>query len=306
MKEKIGFKDVIKSPLKIENGEVELIDFILSSEIIKLYKEQGTDVTRFFQNKKIGLFKCLSTGYRFYYPKSVIGDAQFYEELSATRPNYYSERWEHLNSLSFINEGDDVLEVGSGFGFFLQKLKELKINAKGIELNNHAVKYCRSKGLNVSGILIEDLAKTHPCKYDVVCSFQVLEHVFEVHNFIQSQIDTLKRGGKLIIGVPNNNPYLFISDKFHTLNLPPHHAGLWNKKSLFSLERIFNLKVEKIMFEPLNYTYDYFISCNIRRIKNKTLQKLIKRIEKKYKNRIRMYLPKFFNGRNILIVYKKL
>lgn len=296
----------IKSPLNIKKGEVQLIDFFLSSEIIKLYKDKGIDVTRFFQDEKIGLYKCLSTSYRFYYPKSVIGDAQFYKELSNTLPNYYSERWEHLKSLSFIKEGDDVLEVGSGFGYFLQKLEELKINAEGIELNNHAVEFCRNKGLNVSGILIGDLAKTHPEKYDVVCSFQVLEHVFEAHNFIQSQIDALKKGGKLIIGVPNNNPYLFISDKFHTLNLPPHHAGLWNKKSLYSLERLFKLEVEKIMFEPLNYTYDYFVSCNIERIKNKSLQKLLKRIEKRFKNKFRMYLPKFFNGRNILIVYKKL
>tara|TARA_R100000935_G_C2840849_1_gene170872 strand:- start:4885 stop:5796 length:912 start_codon:yes stop_codon:yes gene_type:complete len=301
-----GHIDAVKSPLIRSGGKVKLIDTFLSSEIIKLYKGQGTDVSRFFQNEKVKLYKCLSSGYRFFYPNSVIGDAQFYKELSSTRPNYYSERWEHLKSLNFIKQSDNVLEIGSGFGSFLQKLKDLEINAEGIELNNHAVEHCKQQGLNVSGTLIEEFSKIYPNKFDVVCSFQVLEHVFEVHDFIQSQLNTLKSGGKLIVGVPNNNPYLFVSDKFHTLNLPPHHAGLWNKESLFSLEKIFNLKVEQIIFEPLEYTYDYFISCNIKQIKNKSFQKLIKKVEKKHRKRIRKYLPIYINGRNILVVYRKL
>lgn len=301
-----GQIDAVKSPLIRIGGKVKLIDTFLSSEIIKLYKGQGTDVSRFFQNKKVKLYKCLSSGYRFFYPNSVIGDAQFYKELSSTRPNYYSERWEHLKSLNFIKQSDNVLEIGSGFGSFLQKLKDLEINAEGIELNNHAVEHCKGKGLNVSGTLIEEFSKIYPDKFDVVCSFQVLEHVFKVHDFILSQLNTLKSGGKLIVGVPNNNPYLFVSDKFHTLNLPPHHAGLWNKESLFSLEKIFNLKVEQMIFEPLENTYDYFISCNIKQIKNKSFQKLIRKVEKRHRKRIRKYLPKYINGRNILVVYRKL
>ncbi len=296
----------IKSPLNTKDGETLLLDRFPTREIIKNYKELGLKVERFFSKEYVELYKCLSTGYRFYYPPSIIGDSEFYKELSITRKNYYSERWEHKKSLNFIEENDEVLEIGSGFGIFLKMLKEKQINAKGIELNMHAVNHCKNINLNVEGILIEDIVEDYKEHYDVVCSFQVLEHIYEVHDFIENQLKTLKKGGKLIIGVPNNNPYLFINDKYHTLNLPPHHSGLWNKESLFSLERVFNLKVDKLIFEPLSLTYDYFIEFNLKKIKHKKVQDILKKIETKYRPILRKLLSKFINGRNILVVYKKL
>ena len=53
---------------------------------------------------------------------------------------------------------------------------------------------------------------------------------------------------------------MFINDKYHTLNLPPHHAGLWNKNSLKSLGKIFPLELEVLEFEPLEESYDQFIN----------------------------------------------
>jgi len=296
----------IKSPLKPKEGKTLLLDRFSSRQIIEAYKEQGLKVERFFSKEYIELYKCVSTGYRFYYPPSIIGDSEFYEDLSISRKNYYSERWEHKKSLNFIEEGDKVLEIGSGFGIFLQMLKERQINAKGIELNMHAVNHCKNINLNVEGILIEDIDDDYKEHYDVVCSFQVLEHIYDVHNFIKNQLKILKKGGKLIVGVPNNNPYLFINDKYHTLNLPPHHAGLWNKNSLFSLERVFNLKVDKLIFEPMSLTYDYFIEFNLNKIKHKKVQDISKKLERKYRPIFRKLLSKFIKGRNILVVYKKL
>ena len=55
-------------------------------------------------------------------------------------------------------------------------------------------------------------------------------------------LTVLKKGGKMIIAVPNNNPYLFEWDDYHTLNLPPHHAGLWNKTVFKNIENTFSIK----------------------------------------------------------------
>jgi len=296
----------IKSPLKPKDGKTLLLDCFNSRQIIEAYKAQGLNVDRFFSKEYIELYKCVSTGYRFYYPPSIIGDSEFYEELSKTRKNYYSERWEHKKSLSFIGKGDKVLEIGSGFGIFLQMLKKRQINAAGIELNMHAVNQCKNINLNVEGNLIEDIVDDYIEHYDVVCSFQVLEHIYDVHNFIENQLKILKKGGKLIVGVPNNNPYLFINDKYHTLNLPPHHAGLWNKDSLFALERVFNLKIEKLIFEPLTLNYDYFIDFNLNKIRPESVRNILKKQERNYRHIFRSVIPKFINGRNILVVYKKL
>ncbi|MBN4070577.1 class I SAM-dependent methyltransferase [Olleya sp. AH-315-F22] len=293
-----------QSPLTL-NDNVMLVESFSVEEICDSYKKMGINVSSYFKDlNAIDLFECIDTGYRFYSPFTTIGDATFYEELSKKRENYYSNRWEHNVTLNQLDSTDNVLEVGSGFGTFLNLLKSINIKAKGLELNPHAVKKCIESGLDVQEKLIQEEAKVNTEKYSVVCYFQVLEHITEVNDFLKSSIDALKPNGKLIIGVPNNNPYLFISDKYHTLNLPPHHAGLWNKKSLKALESIFSLKLITMEFESLEYTYEYFLSVQIEssNILNRIILKTFKKIMPKMLKKV---ICKFINGRNVLAVYKK-
>jgi len=294
----------IKSPLNPEK-EAYLDSKFDTKKIISLYNAIDVKVDRFFDKPEIYLYKCKYTGYRFYYPFNIVADAAFYEDISKNRP-YYSQRWEHFRALKYIGKKDKVLEIGSGFGIFLSMLKEKNISAKGLELNPHAVKECKLQNFDVDDCLIQEVAEKNIEKFDVVATFQVLEHITEVKSFIQSALDTIKSGGKLIVGVPNNNPYLFISDKYHTLNLPPHHAGLWNKKSLQSLENIFPIKCKEIEFEPLITTYEYFIQFHINNAPTKILKKAISIFHKTAPNILRKICCRFIKGRNIMVIYSKI
>lgn len=288
-----------------KSSSVVKVDAFNVEHVISAYKQMDINVSRFFYDlKTIDLYECTDTSYRFYYPFSAIGDAEFYEDLSLTRKNYYKTRWEHLEILNKIQTNETVLEIGSGFGAFLSLLKSKKIEAEGIELNPEAVSQCKAKDLKVNNILIDAFAKKSTKQFDIVCFFQVLEHITDVHDFIESSLLTLKPNGKLVIGVPNNNPYLFVNDKYHTLNLPPHHAGLWNKKTLKSLEKIFPVKLENVMYEPLENVYSQFLNvyiknssnfyANVLEVLNRVMPKLLKWI-----------LCKSINGRNILVVFRK-
>ena len=222
----------IESPFFPNDESAELVEVFNSEKIISKYGDLGIKVGRFFKNKDVYLYKCLKTGYRFYYPFHTIGDASFYEDLSKNRSNYYSERWEHKKALEYISKEDFVLEIGSGFGAFLQMLKNEDIASVGLELNPHAIEVCTKNDLTIKDVLIESEAKNNKEVYDVVCSFQVLEHITDVNNFIEASVCALKTGGKLIIGVPNNNPFLFVNDKYHTLNLPPPSRGVMGTNNL--------------------------------------------------------------------------
>ena len=62
----------------------------------------------------------------------------------------------------------------------------------------------------------------------------------------------LKPGGRLIIGVPNNDSYIRRNKMYNkVLNMPPHHVGLWTLDSLKSLEGILPVKLEETFYEPL-------------------------------------------------------
>ena len=277
-------------------------------KIIGLYSEQGMDVKRFFSGiDKVDILECLDTGYRFYHPYGLAADDEFYDELAKKNGYYLDWRWEHQVSFEKILEHDSILEVGCGSGNFLQQLKERKsVSCVGLELSEEAAHTAESKGIKIFRETIENHAIENKSRYDVVCFFQVLEHVPDVRSFILSAIDCLKKGGRLIIGVPNNNPYLFKRDIYHVLNLPPHHMGLWNKESLKKLTDIFPLEIKEISVEPL-LDVDYFwkVNLNYWRNKNGFLSYFLNFVPDRIDEKIKGVIRYFCSGRNILAIYVK-
>lgn len=243
-------KDKIISPVTLSSDA--FIDLELSSsKIIIDYKSKyHVDVTRFFKNSpsSICIYKCEKTGYRFYYPFDLAGDGKFYDQVMKNSP-YYPE-WKHENDIAYneisrVKGHVKVLDVGCGKGVFLEHLRKKGINSTGLEFNDTAIKICKQKELEVHKKSIEEYSTYNKEKYDVVCTFQVLEHVPEVYEFISSCLECLKPGGRLIISVPNNTPYYAGYNIYATGNIPPHHMGLWNLDSLKKLERFYPITLIK-------------------------------------------------------------
>lgn len=241
----------VLSPLT-HSAQVAPLRAIDCDHIIQTYRNQlNIDVTPYIKGlKQLYIYTCLETGYQFYYPFGLEGDGAFYQALQDF-PWYYQDwKWEFKLALEYINPCDRVLEIGCGRSAFIRNLTKQEINCTGLEFNAEAVQFGLQQGFNILSQSIELHAQNHSAQYDVVCSFQVLEHVTDVKSFIQSAIDCLKVGGKLILAVPNNQSFIQ-HDKQFVLNMPPHHAGLWSEESLSNLPKIFPLKLDQIAFEPL-------------------------------------------------------
>ena len=137
-----------------------------------------------------------------------------------------------------------------GFGFFLKRVSEdLRVSCTGLEFNAKA----RATGLfsNIRGDSIQVYAAHNPERADMVCTFQVLEHVYDVGEFLYACCAALAPGGLLVVSVPNNDSNIQ-HDKRNVLNMPPHHMGLWRAGSLASLVNHFPLTLEGILTEPLS------------------------------------------------------
>ena len=298
----------LKSPVTgSENTAV--VREIAVSKIISLYiDELQFDVSRYFHGlDTIQLCRCEDTGYRFYHPFDIFGDDVFYQHLQ-TYENYYSlEKWEYKAVSNLIAENKDVLEVGSGGGHFLKNLVQRKtVRVRGIELNSKAVEEAKGKGLDVTNETIEEFAERNEEKYDIVCSMQVLEHVTDVRSFLLSSLRVLRKGGQLIICVPNNNPFLYKHDFFHTLNLPPHHAGLWNKEAFSSLSQFFPMKLNKIQIEPLqDYSKWYRTQIEFYKETRNPLAGVLSLVPRPaYKIPLKLFRS-YIEGRNILVEFVK-
>lgn len=244
----------VKSPVTY-SFNTSLVETFKVAAINQQYlQEVNVNTERFFKGlTTIELYNCNDTGYRFYYPDEIWGDGRFYEDLQKNNSWYYAkDRWEHRKGIERINTGDKVLEIGCGDGVFLELLKKKGIkNAEAIELNESAVAALKKAGYDIYNETIETFAPKHKEQYDVVCFFQVLEHIHDIKSFLTSALQTLKKGGRVIIAVPHNNPYLLRYDINHTLNLPPHHAGLWNQQAFENLQKFFPISLSHLSIMPV-------------------------------------------------------
>jgi SAM-dependent methyltransferase len=302
----------IRSPLtKLRN--TELVDVLDTSFIIDCYKKQlNIDVGRFFQGiREIQIYKCLDSGYRFYYPFNTSGDSKFYEDLEKFSWYYMDWKWEHEIASNIIEPKDRVLEIGCGRGSFMKKVQQKGAGCIGLELNENAALYGQDKKVKILNESIQNHVKNNHERYDVVCSFQVVEHIAKIKEFLQASVDTLKPGGKLIVSVPNNNSFIILENKL-ILNMPPHHMGLWDINSLINIQQFFGLRVKYIHIEPLQWYHQGYAKdlLNLKlseKMHNKLgfLANILQNPIAKIVNFNVATMSPYINGHTILVVYSK-
>ncbi len=299
----------MNSPL-VDNGrafyESEIpVDFLIQS----YRKNLNIDVKSYFKHiDSVKIFKCESSGYRFYYPLNLGGKKSLYEELQKFEWYYMPWKWEYKVCSELISDHQSVLEIGCGKGYFLRHISTIKrVRCIGLELNRDVI--YNTEKIKILNVPLRDFSETNKEIFDVVCSFQVLEHISNVKEFIENQIYCLKKGGILIISVPNNDSFIRHDNNF-ILNMPPHHMGLWSETSLKSLERIFKIKLKRILFEPIQpYHFEYYYRTILRAKKGMIVYKLLRILYKMgMKKRILKRIEEKadqIKGHTIVAVYEK-
>lgn len=206
-------------------------------------------------NGTIQQYRCLECDFRFFDDaEKVAGDGEFYNELSSRFAWYYEkDKWEFDAAVDVIRDNSNVrsiLEVGCGFGHFLRRMQSL-CDVKGLEFNPHALEYCASIGIDVSNEAMEEMQDE---SFDLVCAFEVLEHLPHPHEFISQSVRLLRRGGILIFAVPDPHGYFEECDRV-LLDMPPHHVNGFSKKSFEAIAKRHDLDLVTILQEPLRYAH---------------------------------------------------
>lgn len=284
-------RDNIYCPLCL-SSKLELKNVLDFTSIAREYKKSlDVDIEKIERSSvdKIQVYECFQCHLTSFQP-AIVGDESFYRQL-AKRDWYHMEnKWEFEQALSDILRSDSVLEIGCGTGNFLQKLKDRGVGQiVGIDLNENALKEAKRKGLQVYAMTVQELAKQENQSFDVVCSFQVLEHIPNPRPFLKASTELLKPRGKLIIGTPNSEGFLK-EIRFPLLDMPPHHLTRWNIEVFSYLEKILPLRIEKYSFEPIA---KYHASWYMR-------NKLLNYIEKIFGKRITDFLDEFIVIRKLV------
>lgn len=299
----------VKSPLD-NRSDCRIVEEIDTGLIIDGYKKiYNIDVSRFFKEvNKVTIYECNKTKFRFYYPYNLDGDSKFYESLQNFENYYNPWKWEHQVSLKYFKSGDHILEVGSGGNGFVRNISVQGYDITGLELNEHSVYIGKQEGLKIFPDTIQIHADYNFEKYDIVCSYQVLEHISNPWSFLQAKVKALKHGGTMIVCVPNNDSKFLKWNNYPPLNMPPHHMGLWDKNSLEAMGKLLNLEMLSVEYEPLQYYHvDGFTDIVFAKfLPNKYLRFVLRKLGCREILRFFINIYKSsIKGHSILIAYKK-
>lgn len=229
------------------------------ADIEHLYRSgYHTEVRKYFGTDEISLLLCRSCDLRFFHP-AVTGDSEFYESVSANPTYYMDEKPEFGFARSFISERDAVLEIGGGRGGFAKSLSG--VGYTGLEFNKQSVAAAAAAGIEMRIESIDAHAANNRERYDVVCSFQVLEHIADPRAFTQAAFACLKPEGLLVISVPAYDSFLRSAPNL-VLNMPPHHVTLWSDQALLNLAVALRGQVVQLYHEKVaDYHLRWFVQC---------------------------------------------
>jgi SAM-dependent methyltransferase len=125
---------------------------------------------------------------------------QYYEEVGATTEEKALRSIEDLQPLLRCTADPSVLDVGCGYGHFLQALRARhpSIRAIGTELPGDCADFCRSKGLTVFTCELKNI----PEKISVAVLLDVAEHVPQPNRTFAACFSLLEAGGYIYIHTP--------------------------------------------------------------------------------------------------------
>lgn len=139
-------------------------------------------------------------------------------------------------------DGDKILEVGCGDGFYLHLLSNLgiKLNLTGADFDKRALESARKNlGRKKIKLYLADLMKGLPFKdktFDKIVMSEVVEHLPDDVKGLNEVKRVLKKGGTLVLTVPNHNypffwdPVNWILEHFFGTHIKSGFwAGIWNQ-----------------------------------------------------------------------------
>jgi SAM-dependent methyltransferase len=228
--------------------DVALSQRINWADIKRKYEKQlRVDISRYYDGAYIDLMNCLKCDLRFFFPL-IEGDNNFYNCVQKRAWYYQTEKDEYRYAKRLINAGEKVLEVGCGEGLFYKYIKGFDYT--GIDISEEAISVAKEHGINVIKETISQHAIENADCYNVVCCFQVLEHVADVREFMNAILKCAKREGKIAISVPSEDSFV-AGVTNNILNIPPHHITRWKATTMKRMCEIFNISLESSYHEKL-------------------------------------------------------
>jgi len=238
------------------------VSLLWKSEIGRNLNSSDVAITNDKYGQTLTLYKCNDCGFSFAHPvpDNII---ELYEELEdesyvdGLTSRFYEMK--HLSDFALKCKPDakSGLDVGAGVGLMVKALKEKNIDATGVEPSKWLVK----KSKEIFDIdLIEGIVPNESIagkKFDLVFAVDVIEHLSNPVEFLNTLKSYLNENGILIIATPDRDSLLakFLGKKWWHYRIA--HIGYFNHNSMELAIKKSGMRVEKfsrpVWCLPLGY-----------------------------------------------------
>lgn len=237
--------------------------FLLKSKIVR-------------DSKKHQILICKNCGHHQIYPiPTLLQEKFFYDDnkqeknlhvnpsIREIKKKYESDTTRRIEFVSkIIKKNNKILEVGSGYGLFLEGMKNIGYDITGIEISKEKRRI--SKKITQVEVLDVNIVneKLNLPKVDVIVLFHVLEHIIEPVTFLKNLKKLLKTNGKIIVEVPNLADHqLKINKKYQEFYWQRAHIHYFKPKIFQKVfeDSGFNVKIKGVQ----RYSIENFINWKI-------------------------------------------
>ena len=229
------------------------------------YIEVQRSIERIWARESCEFLLCEECTFGFADP-FVAATPEFYARLYNTPTGYAESKWEFERTISAIgamvhNAKMDkfaMLDVGAGAGAFASRASDAFSGRTTIlctEYSECGRELIRDQGLScLQGGLMDIDAIEYAHGFDIICLFQVLEHMDHVDSVFGQLTALASDSAHLFIAVPNHKQRSYFDTLGFHEDLPPVHIGRWNRRSLGLVAERHGWKLEEDATQPQRFT----------------------------------------------------
>ncbi len=244
--------EILAHQLRRGNG---MVRYCLACDHGYLIQEQAVDSKEYYGEM-----------YRKEYSHNAEATATNAREIYRVYKDYQQDRLHHISP--FLTASTKLLEVGASAGQFLTHFKDKVGVMNAIELDKACCAFLGSElGIEADSEFLEN-SRFAGRTYDVVCAFQVMEHVEQPVEFLKTLRHATNKGGAIFVEVPNlHDPLLSVWDvpTYRKFFYHSAHLHYFTQFSLSKVARDAGFRPDQI---DISFTQDYNLLNHLHWIMN--------------------------------------
>jgi SAM-dependent methyltransferase len=157
-----------------------------------------------------------------------------YEKVISGHPPFSWRRTQMMNRVKKLTQGRDIIEIGGGTGVFGYFAVKDGWNYHDFDVSNIAVEFAKKLSLKAQLFDAQGVPPIKPASCDVVVMWEVIEHIWNLADYLETIRKGLRSDGVFVFSTPNfaDNNYQASILRGSKSSSPPVHINFFTPLSL--------------------------------------------------------------------------